>query len=182
MKARFISMLLAVAIFFSTSFVAPKAEAAVGLVIKNKVVKTIGGIAAGSGGGLLAAGVIITAGSTTFGWSALGSALLAIALTGGGLIVGGIGLIVLDDKQTVADVEFVKLTKALAPQFSDVDIAIYNSELDDLNAIRKTIQAEIKDAHSVKDANSLWLNYSQYLSAETKAMAEAQAANFINKR
>jgi hypothetical protein len=176
------TLLLALVLFISTSFVAPKAEAVVGLIIKNRITTVIGGI--GTAGGLVVTtmGVVTYATAVTTGWAALGTAIAAAAITGYGIIIAGIGLVILDDKETVADFEFVKLSQKEAPQFDAADIATYNSELAELNAIRKTMQVEIKADQTVEDAKKLWLNYSQYLSPETKEIAEAQAAYFMNQR
>lgn len=181
MRSKLMSAFLAVTILVSTSFVAPKSHAVVGLLIHKKVVKVIGGIGMGVGGALGVTGLVVASGNAT-GWAALGQAIAAAAYLGYGIIFGGLGLIILDDKQTVADIEFTKLTDATAKGYDAYSVGVYNSELEELNAIRKTIQAEVGADDGVEKARDLWIQYSGYLSPETKAIAEAQAANFMKQK
>jgi hypothetical protein len=174
------SIFLALCVVLSTSFVAPKSHAVTGLLVKKKVVKVIGGIGMAGGGVLTGMGLAI-AGSNASGWAAVGAAIAAGVYLGYGIILGGIGLIILDDKQTVADVEFAKLAGTNAAGMDAYAVAVYNSELEELNAVRKTIQAELDPENSMEKARDLWNQYSGYLSPETKALAEAQATHFMKQ-
>jgi hypothetical protein len=167
------ALFLAFSILVSSNFIASSSHAAVGLIFKSRVVKTIGGI--GSAGGLTLLGVSVIVGKTTKTFSGLLYALVGIYY---GVILGGVGLIVLDD-QTVADIEFMPLTAERAPQFDQGQLNIYNAELAELNAIRKTIQAETADSEALEDAAKLWNQYKAYLSPETVEIAEFQARQFL---
>lgn len=172
MKTKLTTFMMAFAIFFTSNFFAPKSEALIGLLVKKKVVKVIGGIGLAAGGVGVVSGVATISTATTLS-SALGGVIFIYL----GAIAGGIGLVILDDN-TVVDMEFNQVTKELAPDFSEYDIAIYNSELEELNAIRKTIQAEVGENDTMEKAKDLWLDYSQVLSPETVAIAQDQVLKF----
>jgi hypothetical protein len=154
----FLSLVLALSIFTAS----PSAEAVVGLIIQHRTTKGIGMAASGVTG----AGLIAYA-NTLEAFAGIGYVILGV----GFWAIGGVALIVLDDN-TVADIEFRPVTKKEAGKFGEEARSVYNNELDELNAIRKTIQAEIPENASVKDVNQLWNTYAQSLSPETKAIAE----------
>lgn len=176
MGKKLITLSLMFAIFFTSNFAAPKANALVGLLVKSKTTKIVGGIGAGAGAATVG-GVFIYAATTTS--ATLSQAIGAILVAYLGIVVGGIGLLVLDDN-TVADVEFMPIVKSKTPKFTDYDIKIYNSELEELNAVRKTIQAEVSENTPVSEVTKLWNEYKEVLRPETIAIAEAVAADFSN--
>lgn len=129
---------MAFVIFFTTNLMTTqKAHALVGFAFKSKVVKTIGAIGAGAGVTVLGLGILIA----KFGAAKtvnLGAALITLIY---GPIIGEIGLIILDDK-TVVDLEYQPidyLNTEDQGRFSIDEIEMYNAELEELNAIRKTI-------------------------------------------
>jgi hypothetical protein len=157
----FLSLVLALSIFTAS----PSAEAVVGLIIQHRTTKVVGGIGMAASG-VTGAGLIAYA-NTLEAFAGIGYVILGV----GFWAIGGVALIVLDDN-TVADIEFRPVTKKEAGKFGEEARSVYNNELDELNAIRKTIQAEIPENASVKDVNQLWNTYAQSLSPETKAIAE----------
>lgn len=170
---RFLGVFLAISLFVSTNFMAQKSEAAVGFIVANKVVKVVGGISAGTGALMAGSGLIYA--TTT---STMKSSMLAIVGLAYGGIILGLGLIVLDDN-TVADMEFVSVNAEELPEFTPETIAVYNSELEELNSIRKTMLAELSEDHDVEASKKLWNEYKSYLSPETVEVAEHQAEKFI---
>lgn len=174
---KFITMLMLVS-FVSTTTFTPKAEALIGLMFKAKSMKAIGGIGA-LGGAVITGGSLIAIKTA----NNLATAILAATVSYAGLILAGVGLIILDDGQ-VADIEFRAISDEHAKSltnFTESEIAIYNSEVEELNAIRQTVVAESEVSEDTKDAEKLWLEYSDALSPETFEIAKYQAKMFIEK-
>ncbi len=160
----------------ASNFIAPKADALIGVIFKNRIVKTIGGIGAIGGGtlGLYGAGIAYSSTAT------LGSAIAGAVFIAYGIVLGGIGVIILDDK--VSDIEFKKFDldrPDLFGNFTLEEIQIYNSEIEQLNAIRQTISAEVSETEDTKDAEDLWNHYAPSLHPTTFEIAKAQAKEFV---
>jgi hypothetical protein len=151
-----------------------RADATVGLIFKSPMAKTIGGIGAKSGVVLSGASYLVYITANNLG-VVIASALGVAA----GLGVGALGLIILDDK-TVADMEFMALPIINGARDAE-KIEIYNSELSELNAVRKTIQFEIQNSEDQELPRRLWEEYRLNLSPETVEVAEEQAANFMRE-
>lgn len=166
------------AIFAMSNFIAtPKANAGIGLLIKNRTAVTVGGIGAGGSAVVFGTGLLLSKlGVVTFN---LASAILFVY---GTVFFGAVGLIVLDDN-TVADMQFIPIEPNTdqAKGLTRAEIEIYNAELDELNAIRKSIQAEMNEDSKVQDANDLWNSYKEYLSPETAKVAEIKAMELASK-
>ena len=178
MRKKLLSVFMAFAIFFMSQLMTSrKSEALVGYAFKSKVVRTIGGIGIGAGATTFGIGLIIaTVGS---GWSALGWAFITLIY---GPVIAALGLIVLDDN-TVVDLEYQPIdlldTKAHS-DFSLETIQMYNAEVEELNAIRKTVQNElVEKSNDPEAAKKLWDDYSQSLHPFTVQVAEKKAAEFI---
>ncbi len=154
----------------------PRSEALIGLIFKSRIVKTIGGIGAIGGGAVTGIG-LISAGSA----GNVGSLIVGAGLAYWGLILGGIGIIILDENK-VADIEFRSIDVA-RPQdyvgFSRSDVEIYNSEVELLNAVRQRIMKEVGEEGDTADAERLWMKYEHYMSPETFAIAKAKAKKFV---
>lgn len=178
MRNKFLSFFMAFSIFLASNLVVtPKAEALVGLAFRGKVVQAIGGIGVVGGAAIFTSGYI--AGVTATNLS--GIVWLVVGATYG-LAIGGIGLIILDDN-TVVDLEYQMIDENSADfsKYSQLEINTYNSELEELNAIRKTIQAEVPaDSKDFDQAASLWKEYSQMLSPATVMIAQDKAVEFID--
>ena len=166
-----------VLLFTVSQFVAPRSEALIGLVFKNRSVKTIGGLGA-MGGGSLA--VVAYAGAMAS--TDLGTIISFSLFTAWGIVLGGLGVILLDDQDTVADIEF-KALDLDQPQdylgFSRDEALIYNQELPMLNAIRQTIESQVNGEGDTQDAEVLWLNYSSSLHPISFAIAQFKARAFV---
>lgn len=149
------------------------ANAIVGLTLHKNNLRSIGVIASGGGGATFV-------GSLFFGLTTKFSAATAyIAFTGMilGPVVSTIGLIILDDKN-VNTIEFKPID--LDSTYSLKEIEIYNSEIDELNAIKSTIEDEISQYEwNDHEANKLWLDYSEVLSPETVKIAQDKALRFL---
>jgi hypothetical protein len=94
-----------------TQAVAPTpSQAIIGLIARKKVVTIIGG-ATLAGGGVITAGSLIWASTATASniGQAFAVAILAAYGIVGGAIIGGIGLIILDDPRAVTDLSFEAL-------------------------------------------------------------------------
>lgn len=179
MKTKFTTLMMAFAIFFTMNVVtANKAEALVGFAFKSKVIKTLGAVSTGGGVGIFGLGVLIA--KVGSGTAALGWAIITLVY---GPIIAAVGLVLLDDN-TVVDLEYQPIdlldTQAHS-NFSLEEIQMYNAELEELNAVRKTIQSEVSDEGTTLDnAKALWDDYSQALHPSTIKVAEKKAAEFIN--
>lgn len=179
MRNKLLTLVMAFSIFFMGNLVtAKKAEALVGFAFKSKVIKTIGGIGTGAGVGIFGVGILIAKVGT--GVNALGWALVTLIY---GPIIAAIGLVILDDN-TVVDLEYqpIDLLDTQAhDNFSLDEIQMYNAELEELNAIRKTIQSEVNaEGKDLVEAKTLWEDYSQALHPSTIKVAEKKAADFVN--
>ncbi len=142
-----------------------KSEAAVGLVAAPAVI-VVGGVVAAVGGVLtidaFAAGPICTAPGFDGVLSCLFTGII-------GMSVGAVGLLILDGEQELAFSEARSSMKHLKGVSAE-EIAVYNSELDQLNAINSEITAEVKADKSV-DAKARWMEMSEHLSPETMKIA-----------
>ena len=180
MKKRLLTLMMAFSMFAASNFVTTqKAHALVGFAFKSKVVKTIGAIGTGAGVGVFGVGILIAKfGAATL--SNLGAALVTLIY---GPIIAALGLIILDDN-TVVDLEYQPIdlldTEAHS-NFSLDEIQMYNAELEELNAVRKTIQEEVSaQGTDLEQAKALWDEYSQALHPSTIKVAEKKAAEFID--
>ncbi len=173
MKSKIMNFAVALSILFMSQLItSKKSEAAIGLLMGKKTAVTVGGISTGT----VAVSLVLTqAGAFTF---SLGGAVL-YAL--GVYVFGGLGLIILDDDK-LADIEFQKVKgDELNDKFDSEAIAIYNDEIEQLNAIRKTMQSELTDDSSLEESKNLWSQYSSYLSPETIEIAGEMADRFVSR-
>lgn len=142
-----------------------KSEAAVGLIAAPAVI-VVGGVVAAVGGVLtidaFAEGPICTAP----GFDGILSCLFTGVV---GLSLAGVGLLILDGEQELAFAEANSSMKHLKGVSAE-EIAVYNSELDQLNAINAEITAEVKADKSV-DAKARWSEMSSLVSPETMKIA-----------
>lgn len=179
MRNKLLSFLMASTIFLASNAVTTQnAHALAGFIFKSKVVKVIGGIGAGAGATLFTAGFV--AGTTAV---SLGKLIWSVFAMVYGPAIAGVGLIILDDN-TVVDLEFQAINDQSEDfaDYSTLEIETYNAELEELNAIRKTIQLEVSDeSKTIDDAAKLWENYSEVLSPATIKIAERKAATFIDE-
>ncbi len=155
---------------------AEESHALIGLAFRSKPVKVIGavGLAGGAVVGIYGYATALTAAD-------LGAVLGGAILTGYGAIIAGVGLVILDEKQ-IADIEFQPIDvgrSELYQGFSRQQVETYNSELAQLNSIRQTMIAESNELGDTADAETLWKNYSQYLSKDTVLIAQKNAARFL---
>lgn len=154
----------------------PRSEALIGLIFKNRTVKTIGGIGALAGGAVTGYGFLVAGGASN-----LGGVFAGAVVASWGVALAGIGVIILDDKR-VADIEFRTIDLSNVRDysgFSRSDVEIYNSEIEILNAIRQRIVKEVGEDGDTADAEKLWLKYESYMSPETFAIAKAKAKTFV---
>jgi hypothetical protein len=156
---------------------AQNSHALIGLAFKSKPVKVVGAVGA-VGGSMIAVWGYTTALTATN----LGVLLAGAIWTGYGVIIGGVGLVILDDKN-ISDIEF-KALDANRPEsyvgFTREQVETYNSELAQLNSIRQTMIAESSDEADTADAEVLWKKYSAYLSNDTVQIAQKNAAQFLS--
>lgn len=176
---RFYSAALAVMLLIGTLSYSPKAEAAVGLILKNRTTLIISAISAGLSG--ISAGIAALGGGAVAGGGVLLIPTLPIWGSLGFVVFGALGIILLDDNTVLEmsyspiDVNQPELYRGLSLE----EVEVYNSEVEELNAIKKTIQAEITDESSVDDLNALWNSYKNFLSPETVKVAEYKATQVL---
>lgn len=171
--------LMLVGVLTITTLYSPKSEALVGVIFKKKVVKVIGGIGAIGGTTIGVSGLAMATGSS----ATLGSAIVGAIFIAYGIAIGGVGLIILDDG-TLADIEFTKIDVNNSEQYINLgltksQVEVYNSELEMLNSIRQTIISEVDESDNTDQAEKLWLQYADNISAETFEVAKAQAKLFV---
>lgn len=162
----------------------PPSHAIIGLIARKKVVTILGG-ATLAGGGLITAGSLIYASSVSATSSGQAIAIVAVAAYGilGGAIIGGIGLIVLDDPRAVTDLSFEALnpeTDSARLGVTSSDVKAYNDEREELNAIRKQILANSPEAGlTVEQARDEWNHYKVAVSPEAFKVAAKVSENFF---
>jgi hypothetical protein len=166
-------MIVMSVVVLSSALYTPESEAAIGLIAKSKVVKTVGGVAAATGGVIGGVGLISLATTADLGVAILGAVGVYI-----GVITVGIGLIILDDK-TVAELSFDKVYPGEFQNISADEVMIYNRELQMLNSIKETIAQELPDDTTVEEAGDVWSAYSGMLSPATMKVAGLVSERFI---
>lgn len=146
-------------LLFTTSV--PKSEAVVGLIIKDKMTKTVGGVVTISGLAGMGVGIIV---AQTGSWAGLGYLAL-------GMSAGALGLVILDESE--GTIQFSELSKESGKDLglSNSELTIYNSEVDQLNAIKDTIASQLSDEASSEEVASLWSEYKESVSPETLKVA-----------
>jgi hypothetical protein len=158
----------------ATMPISQKSEAAVGLIIRSRTTAVVGGL--GAAGGYIFSSIIyhaaVTSGAT--GLAALQIGISAAVFMSLGLTVGVLGLVVLDDN-SVNEFKFLPIDEKLNPA---PEVKIFNQEIDQLNAIKETIEAAV-DADPKVNTAELWDEYSSLLSPETMSVARAIAQSFM---
>lgn len=160
--------------FATTTVVTPRpAQAIIGIAVASYALRTAGGITMLLGGAGVGAGAIYAAYTGTAfvigGTTALGVGTLIATVT------AGIGLILLDEKSGSLAFQTIDVantaTYANAGVTAD-QVAVYNTEIDELNAARETIDSEmVRTNGSMEDAKVLWESYRSHFSPETITVA-----------
>ena len=166
----------------SFSIVPNRSEAIVGLIFKNRIVKTIGGATALGGGALVGVYYAIAGcGAACSGsWPIFFTAFFSLYF---GVVMAGFGILVLDDG-TLMEIEFSPMDSSNQEnlqKFSQEEIETFNEELPLLNSIRQTVLAQVNNEADTKDAEKLWLDNAHYLSSATKKVASTLAKEFVTK-
>jgi hypothetical protein len=173
MLKQFKVFMTAVLILSSLSY-SPRSEATVGLIIDSNATKWVGG-------GLTAAGVILfgigyAAGRCAFGCDDVGE--LGIALTGlvYGVIIGGVGLIVLDEENAYP-IEFVQLfpdeLEDLDTEISYEEMLIYNDEVEGLNRLNQELKNGMADLSQEQNFQDFFSQKLQSFSSATQKVVQA---------
>lgn len=177
-KVQFVA--LAVLVGFTTVTVAPRpAHALIGIAATAYAVRTAGGITLLTGGVITGASLIYAA---TYGAATLGEAIGAAVLAAMGIAVGtvtaGIGLILLDGENggqgslVFQWVDPAKPELYAAAGVTAQQVSVYNTEVEELNAARETIEAEMNRIHgSLDDAHALWETYRSRFAPDTVTVA-----------
>ena len=175
MKKNLFTFFIAISLFFTgTLITAQNSHALVSHYLKVKSLRTFGVIASGTG--TITYGTAITISGVYGAPSVVVASQMFIPLVIAPIVVG-LGLVLLDD-QTVTSIDFLPISKDHFSNYSTTEIAIYNSELDELNAIKDTIELEIIEKDN-RFAEELWENYSQILHPETIKIAQDQALRLV---
>lgn len=149
----------------------PKADAVVGLIIKHKTARVVGGI-------------MTVGGVATFFGSMLASSVVSASITIAVMVVSvpvaACGFVVLDEKN--ADLKFSVLDKGEASQIGATvaELNVYNTEVDELNAVKEEIESRVTDTTSTEEINHLWLEYKDSLSTETLKVAGLVAKKVLD--
>jgi hypothetical protein len=150
-----------------------KSEAVVGIVIKDRTTRTIGGIVTAVSGVSFATSLVLLSGSTYI----TGTGVLFFF----GFAGIPIGLVILDEKN--ADLKFQELSgeKAKLLGLSNEELEIYNSEVEELNLVKSEIEAQISEKASDEEVASLWSEYGKTLSPETLNVASKVIVKTFSK-
>lgn len=151
---------LALSILVSTSVLIPKTSSAgVGFPLSSPLIITAG-IATIAGGG--------TAGFFGVKQFKKGDGVSGTLLSLASLGMIGMGLLFLDSEQSLAFKEISSLD-ALELGVSSEEASIYNSELDQVNALASEVSEELSQIKkpTVGDSSKAWMSVKEYLSPET---------------
>lgn len=177
MKNKYVNLFITICIFLSGSLITTqKSNAIVSYYFKKMSIRTIAVIASGTGG--VTYGTAITISGIYGGPSVIVAGQMFIPLIIAP-IIAGLGLVMLDD-QTVNTINFLPITNDQYTQYSPAEIQSYNQELEELNAIKDTIELESRnqDESYIKQ---LWIEYSKNLSESTLKIASDQANRLLYK-
>lgn len=158
----------------------PNANAVVSLILRQKNLKSLSTIAVNSSGAASIGGISLSYPAHTIIHSpGFASNLFAIGLFGA--ISLFFSVILLEENNELA-FEFKPISQdnfSIAP-YRFEEINTYNEEIDELNAIFKTIeeQTEIKKLEQ-KEIYALWNEYSKYLHPFTIKIAQEEAFKVI---
>jgi len=166
---KIISLIL-VMCFLSISFT-PKAEATVGLIIDSKATRVVAGIT-----GATSLGIIF--GSAAFN-AIFGNSYTALALTGFSILGVFIGMVILDEKNPELTFQILSNTAAEKLGLTNLDVDIYNSEIEELNTIKEIIESQVSDNASHVEITRLWNQYKENLSPETMKVASKIAERIL---
>ena len=132
----------------------------------HAIVGAVTALAGGAGVPLLVAGAVATAAGIA-GVTDCESCGLGVMITS--FSMAFFGPILLDDG-TVGDLEFVAVDQARAAQagLTENERLAFNSELDEINAIKETITSDLKrdEKPTAEKAHALWSEYGQSLSQD----------------
>lgn len=159
---RFISLLLV--FFFTFVSLTQKSEALVGIVIKSRTTKTIGGVITAVSGVTALTTIAIVNSGATFYWSAIGLVLFSIPGV-------AIGLVVLDEKNGELHFSELDPEKASLLTVSSDELNIYNSEVEELNVIKEEIESRVTNELTDAEVGALWIDFGKGLSPETMKVA-----------
>ncbi len=157
------SLTVFLAVILTVFTLTQPSQAAVGKIIGNKKVVTVGLAMTGAGVAIAAGGAaIVNATCQDLGCLAVLFPLM------GGAIVGAAGLITLDGEQ---ELQFQSLDRVSAKKIgvSEIERRTYNNEIDQANMLLSDVSVEIsklKDP-SVLDAARLWEEVSSLVSPAT---------------
>ena len=136
-----------------------KSHALVGLLVKKKTVTIIGGATTAAGAGVF----LLTSTAAT-----LESALLLVF---GGMFLGGLGIIILEDEPVEFKFPVMTGEKAEFLGVNFEDMAVYNSELNKLNRVKELIEEDLTEESTEVEARESWTNAcTSFLSEQTCAV------------
>lgn len=176
MKKLILSLAIMTSVLFGTT---QKSEAGVGALISAPVVMTVGGLAAATGTFLFVdvSGLLwqdpITCSRGDWNWSCMGPGILSVILVPAGLLI-------LEEEGGLTFSK-VKVGDKTVKNFSRAEIAVYNEELDQLNAINAQIVEEAKSNPEV-NTTELWKDLGSMVSESTLQIAGETAAAFLNQK
>ncbi len=175
MKNKICALVLAISL--TLSVLAPRrSEALVGAVIAAPVVVTVGAVTACTGGGVIGASFVVDLLTRDSGRV---MPFLTVFLVGAAIL--GLGLVVLDDQSH--SVQFAPLDQGQIEKLgiTTEQALAYNSELDEINVIKQTIETEVaKSANpSVEQAHARWVELGAGISPNAFAALEKVSAEFV---
>lgn len=169
-------ILALIAMVLSLNTLAPKkAEAGVGGVMAlfgagaGIPVMIVGGAAIGT------SALIFASSKGCEGWE-------CVPITSAGIGALLLGIVLLDDEQNALAFTAVDSTTGEELGMTEAERVAYNSELDEINAIRTQIGADliVSGAPSIEKSNALWSNYSREISSEAFAGVKKISQAFVN--
>jgi hypothetical protein len=178
MKRIFLSFLIALTLI--TGMNQKPAEAAVGIATGGIALPIIGGIYIAAFGTILGfeADRFTHLGPSDRLGSYRRSSLIA-DMTLSSIFVA-LGIILLDDQ---GNFEFAKLDAASAQKLkvNSQELAIYNSEVQELNSISENVAQELQGSTDVQKSKAIWESYENAVSPETLVVARQIAGSVFSR-
>ncbi len=166
-------MMLALSMFVS-AVIPAKSHALVGAVVAVPTVVAVGAITAGAGGVGLVSAILY---GDRRGAGRYDGLLLGLA----SYVVIAVGLVILDDNSQGIAFGELDETKAVALGINAEEAAAYNSELEEINAAKQSIEMEVvkMEEPSAEKAHALWQEMRGNISPAAYSAMEKVSAEFV---
>ena len=174
MKKNILAMVLIVSMILATA-IPRRSEAGLGALLAAPAVITIGAVTGGVAAAAAIGGLIAFNGKNEVG------VIVGFVVMFYGAIGSVLGLVILDDHSSNLELEALRDEHAAALGISTTETQAYNQELDEINAAKKTIEAEVRamEKPSIDHAQKRWQEMRGNISPDAFSALEKISAEFV---